>query len=153
MLCLRESKEVDLLVPILLDALPYEERLRRELSDPDLTVYAAWLGKELVGAAAVRWDTTGEIVLLAVDANKRGQGHGTAIVSAVIEDARHKRVDTMLVATASFSVDNIIFYQKCGFRMSHVRRDFFRANYPEVEPIVWCGITLRDMIVLDYPII
>ena len=33
--------------------------------------------------------------------------------------------------------------------MSHVRRDYFKTHFPELEPPVWLGITLQDMIVLD----
>ena len=53
----------------------------------------------------------------------------------------------MQVGTGSVSLDNLAFYQKCGFRVSHVRRDYFHYIQP---PLVVDGMTLRDMIVFEY---
>jgi len=153
MLSLRETEEIEQLAAILRDALPYEDRLRAELSDPLVTPYAAVLDSEIVGAAAIRWDAPSEMTLLAVDAKRRGRGYGKAIVAAIVEEARARGVGRLLVSTASFSVDNILFYQKCGFRMSHVLRDYFATAFPEKQPPVWGGITLRDMLVLDYQVL
>ena len=149
MLILRQSEDVERIIPILLDALPFEDRLRTELSSLDLAIYEAVFDERLVGAVALRWAELSEIAILGVDRSARQLGHGTAIVGRVIEEARLRGVHHILVGTASFSLDNILFYQKCGFRMSHVRRDHFTRSFPEIEPIVWRGITLKDMIVFE----
>jgi ribosomal protein S18 acetylase RimI-like enzyme len=44
-------------------------------------------------------------------------------------------------------LENIAFYQKCGFRMFEIRRDYFAYIQP---PIAEHGIVLRDMLVLRY---
>jgi GNAT superfamily N-acetyltransferase len=150
MLFLRQTEDIEQIVPVLVDALPFEDRLRAELSSPELTVYAAMLDEELIGAVAVRWVEPSEIALLGVDTAMRGHGHGQAIVGQVVEEARRRGFDRILVGTASFSLDNILFYQKCGFRMSHVRRDHFPTAFPDIEPIIWRGITLKDMIVFEF---
>jgi N-acetylglutamate synthase-like GNAT family acetyltransferase len=147
---LQPTVEVERLVPILLDALPFDDRLRAELASSHVTAYAATLDGELIGSVAVRWEETSEIVLLGVAKDWRGLGHGTSIVLEIIEEARRRKVRTLLVGTASVSMDNILFYQKCGFRMDHVRRDYFKEQFPEMEPIIWRGITMRDMIVLSF---
>ena len=117
------------------------------LADPSLISYAAYRDGKTVGAVVVRWNAKSEIKLLAVDAARRGQGNGRAIVAEVVEEARRRGVKRLLVGTGNFSLDNIAFYQKCGFRMSHVRRGWFDAVDP---PEFWQGIKLRDMIVFDY---
>lgn len=53
----------------------------------------------------------------------------------------------LLVGTASAALDNIAFYQKCGFRMFEIRRDFFDYIQP---PVYENGIRLLDMIVFRY---
>ena len=120
---------------------------RTLLADSHLTSYAAYCNTEIVGAVVVRWGGESEIELLAVDAARRGQGIGRAIVAEVLKEARRRGVKRLLVGTGNFSLDNIAFYQKCGFRMSHVRRGYFDSIDP---PEFWQGIKLRDMIVFDY---
>ena len=82
-----------------------------------------------------------------MDKARRGQGIGRTIVASILQEARSRCVKRMLVGTGNFSLDNIAFYQKCGFRMSHIRRGHFDHIEP---PEVWQGIKPRDMIVFDY---
>ncbi len=134
------------LLPILRDAEEREERLREALSDPTCRTFAALTGDRTVGAAVVRWDDSepAEIVYIAVVPGERGRGHGRRIVAAVQADVH---TGTLSVGTANSSLDNIAFYQKCGFRMRCVRRDFFDYITP---PVRENGIVMRDMIVFDY---
>ncbi|HTJ31941.1 MAG TPA: GNAT family N-acetyltransferase [Dactylosporangium sp.] len=136
------------LVPLLHDAEEDDERIRAALREPACRAYAALLGGERVAAAVVRWDERGpsEIVYIAVDPARRGGGIGRRLVAAIqAELPAHGR--TLLVGTANSSLDNIAFYQKCGFRMHSVQRDFFDYIRP---PLVEHGITMRDMIVFSY---
>ena len=144
---LAQNTETETLVALLEDALTSEPTRRAMLSDTSLTSYAAYQNGKLVGAAVLRWGEESEIELLAVDGARRGQGIGRAIVAEVLEEARRRGVTRLLVGTGNFSLGNIAFYQKCGFRMSHVRRGRFDAADP---PELWQGIRLRDMIVFDY---
>ena len=138
--------ETEALVAQLEDALASEPTRRALLADARLTSYTAHQDGELVGAAVVRWDDDSEIELLAVDKMRRGQGIGRAIVAEVLEEARRRDVKRLLVGTGNFSLDNIAFYQKCGFRMSHIRRGCFDSIDP---PEFWQGIKLRDMIMFS----
>jgi hypothetical protein len=52
----------------------------------------------------------------------------------------------VLVGTTNASLSNIAFYQKCGFRMVQVRRDYF--SYFS-QPVMEDGILIRDMIVFS----
>jgi hypothetical protein len=50
----------------------------------------------------------------------------------------------MIVGTTNSSIDNIAFYQKLGFRMAEIKRDFFKAY---LTPIFENGIRALDKIV------
>lgn len=150
---LRSATQTDTeaLVHILHDADEDDARTRAALSDVKLNSYAVYDNEELVGAAVMRWLDTeaadvSEIVFLAVASVRRGQGTGKWIIAALLDEARRRSVRVMQVGTGSLSLDNIAFYQKCGFRTSHVRRDYFHYIQP---PLVVDGVRLRDMIVFD----
>ncbi len=64
-----------------------------------------------------------------------------------LEELRRRGGHALLVGTANAALDNIAFYQKCGFRMVEIRRDYFAYIQP---PVAENGIILRDMIVLRY---
>ncbi len=152
--CLHDAAQTDIeaLVQILHDADESDARIRAALNDDTLHSYAVWENEALVGAAVVCWPENeaadvGEIMLLSVASTRRGQGIGQRIIAALLDEARRRAVRVMQVGTGSVSLDNIVFYQKCGFRMSHVRRDYFEYIQP---PLVAGGVVLRDMIVFDY---
>lgn len=52
----------------------------------------------------------------------------------------------MIVGTANSSIGNLAFYQKVGFRITEVKKDFF-SKYP--EPIFENGIQALDMIMFE----
>ncbi len=138
----------DALIPILHDADEDDERIRAILLDGQHTTYAAYCDGQLVGAVTVRWSVEeSEIEYIAVDSSSRGKGYGKEIVAQVVELARQRDVHALLVGTDNTAFDNFAFYQKCGFRMDHVRRDYFAYIQP---PITQHGIVVRDMLVLRY---
>lgn len=141
--------ETAFLLPVLLDAEEGEERIRARLLDPTCTAYASWLDGQLVGAAVVRWadDETSEIIYIAVASAWRGHGYGKQLIQALQEELRRRKGQALLVGTANASLANIAFYQKCGFRMFAIKRDYFAYIQP---PISEHGIVLRDMLVLRY---
>lgn len=137
------------LLPMLLDAEEGEERIRAALLDQACTAYAAWLDGQLVGAAVVRWEEKdpSEILYIAVAAVLRGCGYGKQILQALQDELPSRGGRSLLVGTANASLENIAFYQKCGFRMYEIRRDYFAYIQP---PVLEHGIQLRDMLVLRY---
>jgi len=136
------------LLPILHDADEDDQRIRTTLANEAYTSYAAMDGEQLVGAATVRWEEhESEIEYIAVVPTQRGRGYGKAIIAALLMEARLRNVRTVLVGTGNNSWDTIAFYQKCGFRMDHVRKDYFHYIQP---PLVEDGIRLLDMLVLRW---
>jgi len=145
-----EGREVEELYPLLLLAESSESALRWSLNNLSDTTYRVEDDGKVVGAVTMRWKSEPcEIVELAVAEDRQGQGLGRQILENLIPEARLKDKQRMIVGTASSSIDNIIFYQKCGFRMDHVRRDYFWYQQP---PEVENGIRVRDMIVFSYDI-
>lgn len=141
--------ETAFLLPVLSDAEEGDELIRARLLDPTCTAYASCYDAQLAGAAVVRWKEKepSEIVYIAVDPTLRGQGYGKRIMHFLVEELRRRGGHALQVGTANASLDTLAFYQKCGFRMFEIRRDFFSYIQP---PISENGILLRDMIVLQY---
>jgi GNAT superfamily N-acetyltransferase len=140
--------EVEALIPLLLLAEPSESALRWSLGHLSDTVYRMEESGELVGVATLRWQREPcEIIELAIAPARQGQGLGKQFIQWLIAEGRRRGKPELLVGTANSSIDNIIFYQKCGFRMYEVRRDYF---WYHKKPLVENGLTARDMIVFRY---
>ena len=138
----------DAVTPLLQLAEPSAPALAWSLANLSDTVYRADADGRLVGAATMRWrDDPSELVELAVDAALHGRGYGRAIVDWLVAEARRRGRRALVVGTANASLGNIAFYQKCGFRMDHVRRDYFWYHR---EPLYEHGIRVRDMLVFRY---
>lgn len=87
---------------------------------------------------------TVELVNIAVKTAQHGKGLGKNLVMNAIESARSMGYKTIEVGTGNSSIGQLALYQKCGFRITSVDRDFFIRHYP--EEIFENGIQCRDMI-------
>ncbi|TMV49515.1 GNAT family N-acetyltransferase [Paenibacillus mesophilus] len=90
---------------------------------------------------------TVELVNVAVSENEQGKGIGKRLVLHAVEQARAQGYRTIEVGTGSTGVVQLALYQKCGFRMTGIDRDFFVRHYE--EEIYENGIRLRDMVRLS----
>ncbi|WP_107841397.1 GNAT family N-acetyltransferase [Metasolibacillus meyeri] len=90
---------------------------------------------------------TVELVNVAVDENWQGQGIGKQLVLHAIASAKAAQYKTIQLGTGNSSIDQLALYQKCGFRIVGVDRDFFLQHYD--EPIFENGIQCVDMIRLE----
>jgi len=150
MITIRQARpdEIDALIPVLLQAEESERALRWGLKNLVDAVYRADADGLLVGAATMQWrNDPCEIMELAVVPERHGQGIGRQIVTWLVDEARRRGKAAVLVGTANSSIGNIAFYQKIGFRMDHVRKDYF---WYYREPIYEDGIQIRDMLVFRY---
>ncbi|GAA2155852.1 hypothetical protein GCM10009844_43510 [Nocardioides koreensis] len=134
------------LAGVLEDAEEDQRRLQSALDDPHNTVYRLDDGDVVAGAAVVVWNVNlHELLYVAVARDRRGQGLGRVLVERIIADL-DRRGGVLEVGTANSSLDNIAVYQRLGFRMSVVLRNYF--DYVG-EGVIEFGIPLRDMIVFD----
>lgn len=90
---------------------------------------------------------TVEIVNVAVNENYHGRGYGKQLVFHAIEMAKREGYRTIEVGTGNSGVVQLALYQKCGFRMISIDRDFFVRHYE--EPIFENGIQVTDMVRLS----
>ncbi len=139
------ANEIESLIPLLLLAEPSERGLRWGLANLVDDVYRMDDEGQLVGVATMRWDGDEcEIQELAITPGRQGLGLGQRFIKFLVAEAERRGKQRMVVGTANSSIDNIAFYQKAGFRMDHVRQDYFRYYR---EPIYEHGIQVRDMLV------
>ncbi len=90
---------------------------------------------------------TVELVNVAVAEERHGQGFGKQLVNHAVAQAKELGFTTIEVGTGSTGVAQLALYQKCGFRMTAIDRDFFVRHYE--EEIYENGMRLRDMVRLS----
>lgn len=90
---------------------------------------------------------TVELVNVAVDERFQGRGIGKQLVNHAVERARSLGFQTIEIGTGNSGVGQLALYQKCGFRITGVDRDFFLRHYS--EPIYENGIQVIDMVRLS----
>lgn len=147
---IREARrgEREVVFPLLLLAEPSAGALRWSLKNLSDTVYVMEDGGRVVGAASMRFRREPcEIVELAVARELHGRGLGRQLVARLVAEARGRGKAEVFVGTSSTSAGNIIFYQKCGFRVHDVRLDYF---WYYDEPVYENGLLVRDMVVLRH---
>ena len=96
--------------------------------------------------AVPRGDGVWEVTNTAVAESHRGQGIGRLLLRRAVDEARSASATRLILATATADLGNLRFYQRCGFRMTHVVHDAFgpAQGYPpglEVD-----GIPLLDQV-------
>ncbi|GIN39767.1 MULTISPECIES: GNAT family N-acetyltransferase [Heyndrickxia] len=88
-----------------------------------------------------------ELVNIAVSEKEQGKGIGKKLVNHAIAHAREQGFKTIEIGTANSSISQLALYQKCGFRITGIDRDFFLRHYS--EEIYENGIQAIDMIRLS----
>ncbi|MCY9661687.1 GNAT family N-acetyltransferase [Paenibacillus chondroitinus] len=107
------------------------------------------LHEQIVGVYVLlptRPDTV-ELVNVAVDEGHHGKGYGKQLVKHAIQVATGLGFKTIEVGTGNSSVGQLALYQKCGFRITGIDKDFFIRHYE--EEIIENGIQVIDMIRLS----
>lgn len=130
------------------------------LADPSEKLVNDYVGKGQCFVAIIHSEKIGvlvlintrpgmmEIVNIAVREDYQGQGIGKKLVLGAIEIAREQQATTLEIGTGNSSLSQLALYQKCGFRITGVDRDFFIKHYD--EEIYENGIRCRDMIRLSF---
>lgn len=122
-----------------------------ELVDAYLDLGRVWVARvdgDVVGhvQAVPREEDVWEVTNLAVAEAHRGSGAGRGLLERVAREARGAGVGRLTVATGGADVGNLRFYQRCGFRMTHVVQDAFTPEHGYHRPIVVDGIRLLDQV-------
>ena len=85
-----------------------------------------------------------EIKNIATIPHCRRKGYGKTMVDYIVKKYKNS-YDILQVGTGDSPL-TIPFYEKCGFKRSHIIKDFFVDNYD--HPIYECGKQLIDMVYL-----
>jgi GNAT superfamily N-acetyltransferase len=106
-------------------------------------------GKPLAGVLVIGIDDhIVELRAVAVDEAEQGRGLGTWIVSEVCDRLRQAE-RRVVVGTASSGIRQLGFYQRVGFRLTHVERDFFTPERGYPPGLSENGIPTRDMVWME----
>lgn len=87
---------------------------------------------------------TVELVNVAVREDCHGRGYGKRLVLHAVGQARESGFKTIEIGTGSTGVAQLALYQKCGFRITGIDKDFFVRHY--AEEIYENGMQVIDMI-------
>jgi GNAT superfamily N-acetyltransferase len=137
-------------------AIPFE---LLTLADPSLSqikkyldagqCYVAKIDSQLIGVLVLTelTPTTIEIKNIAILEFMQGKGYGKQLLKFAEEIARKSNYQKLIIGTGNSSIGQLALYQKEGFEITSVVKDFFVTNYK--EPIFENGIQCKHMIMLE----
>lgn len=107
--------------------------------------FIATLKGQVIGACAVKQVSADvhELMNISVAPEHQKKGIGKKLLQHVITSTRKKKVKRLEVGTGTFGYQ-LTFYQREGFRVDSIDKDFFLVNYE--KPIYEDGIQLQDML-------
>ena len=144
--------ERDAFLSLLLLADPSESHVRSYYQEGDLYTLAGAddgpLGIVLVLLLGTEQREV-EFKAVAVAPDRHGQGIGQRMLRQVLDDLRARGVWRVVVGTGNSGIGQLAFYQKAGFRLWRIERDFFSSERGYPEGIEENGILLRDMVWMD----
>ena len=91
--------------------------------------------------------TTLEVKNIAIKESEQGKGYGKALLrysTKVSQESGYKR---LIIGTGNSSIGQLALYQKEGFEIDRIEKDFFIKNYS--EPIFENGIQCKHMVILE----
>ncbi|MGE7183447.1 GNAT family N-acetyltransferase [Peribacillus sp. NPDC006672] len=113
------------------------------------TCFVAEMDKRIIGVYVLlqKGPELIEIMNIAVDERHHGRGIGRQLIGHAISYAREQGYKMMEIGTGNSSIGQLALYQKCGFRMIGIDRDFFNRHYSEA--FYENGIQCQDMVRLS----
>jgi len=142
--------ERDAYLPLLRLADDSETAVRGYFQDGDLYALGDEASRPVAMVLAIpRDDGSVELKAVAVDEQRHGQGLGKRLLAAVLADLRTRGVRRVVVGTGNAGLGVIAFYQKAGFRLLGIERDYFSSARGYPEGLEEDGIPLRDMVWMD----
>lgn len=146
---LDKSKETPWELLLLAD--PSKKLVEEYLKDGQ--IYVAVIDDKIVGEYVLLDRGTGlvEIMNIAVDEKFQGQGIGKQLIMHAIQIAKESGFKVIEIGTSNASHAQLSLYQKCGFKINHIEKNFFIDNYK--EEILENGVCCVDMIMLSQDIV
>ncbi|WP_142688011.1 GNAT family N-acetyltransferase [Chitinophaga polysaccharea] len=137
------------------EKMPYDLLL---LADPSVTMINSYLPfsdvyvleqkKQVIAAYVLLKDNDAmEIRNIAVNPAHQGKGLGKMLLQDAAQRARADGFKKLCIGTGNSSIAQLYLYQRQGFEISAIRKNYFTTHYS--EPIYENGIQCRHMIVLE----
>ncbi|MDQ1097588.1 MULTISPECIES: GNAT family N-acetyltransferase [Chryseobacterium] len=138
------------------DKFPYELLL---LADPSKKMIDTYIRHSEVFTAVYQEETIGVIALFPLEKNTaeikniavkpefQQQGIGTFLIENTFLAAKNNGMKSIMIGTANSSIGQLLLYQKLGFEMTEIKRNFFLDHY--AETIFENGIQAKHMVVLE----
>ncbi len=136
-------------VSLLLEADPSRKQVDKFL---DIShCFVGKLGDEVIGVFLLKKITNKETELLNIAVATRYQkhGYGTLLLKEAIKNARELGAEKILLGTGTFG-HQLKFYQRLGFRVDSVEKNFFLDNYSQA--VYEDGVQHKDMLRLSLAI-
>jgi ribosomal protein S18 acetylase RimI-like enzyme len=138
-------------LPLLLLADESEQQVRAYLQQGELFVFSALEPETTLGIvlSLPLGPASAELKAVAVSPAWQRRGLGSRMLAAVLAELRQRGVHHVSVGTASSGTGELAFYQRAGFRLARIERDFFspERGYPAL--MTENGIRVRDMVWLE----
>jgi N-acetylglutamate synthase-like GNAT family acetyltransferase len=131
---------------LLLEADPSRELIDRYLKNSE--IYVAESDEVIVGVCVLYpvSSETVEIKNISVDDAYQKKGIGALLLHHAIRMANESHFKEIIIGTGNTSVGQLYLYQKVGFEITSIKKNFFIDNYPET--LYENGIQVKHMIVL-----
>lgn len=128
---------------LLLEADPSEQKVKAYLKKAHC--FVAKSGDGIVGVYVLLPIKEGvlELMNIAVEPTLQGKGIGRLLLQHAIKTAEELGVKRLELGTGTFGYQ-LAFYQKTGFRVDSIDKDFFLKHYE--APIFEMGIQHKDML-------
>jgi ribosomal protein S18 acetylase RimI-like enzyme len=143
--------EREAFLPLLLLA-DAEAQVRDYLQHGDLYALRGADGEPL-GVSLVLSDPadpgSAELRAVAIDPTQHNRGLGRRMLASVLADLRARGFRRAVVGTSNAGIGQIAFYQKAGFRLWRVERDYFTPQKGYDPNERENGLPHRDMIWFD----
>ena len=126
---IKVTKQEELPMDLLLLADPSERLVREYVSRSENYIL---IEKDQTIGVIVLLPTrpnTLEIVNIAIDPNYQGKGYAKKLLKFAIKNAKNKGFKHIEIGTANSSINQLALYQKVGFRINYIDKDFFLKNY------------------------
>ncbi len=137
------------LIPLLHLAEDSDSQLEAAIDDG--VMYVVVDDAEHIGVVLALVHTPGEVELryVAVAASHQRKGIGKAMLAHVADASRARGAKRVLVGTSSADTGNLDFYQRCGFRLQSIERDYFSPARGYPPDFVLNGLPAVDMVWMD----
>lgn len=138
-----EVKSSQIPLDLLLEADPSEASISSYLSES--WCFAALDNGRILAACIVKPHTSSlaEVFNISVYPEFQGQGVGSVLLKSVLFQLPSKGINRVELGTGTFGYQ-LTYYQRLGFRVDSVIKDYFLLNYP--DPIFENGLQHKDML-------